>query len=409
MTTATHARPRLRDEVRLGPALKKGTGAVHYLKDDRTGWYFQVGEREFFLISRLDGASTLEEIGAQYAEKFDRRLGPQHWRQVMGLLGTRGLLVGSAGEQELDRLAEQAAQRNRKRPSLLGARLPIVDPDRAFGRWAPRLRPLFSPWFVLPALAGILALAVVVAARPGTLFADAKAAWHHPALLIGAIAVVWFSIGLHEAAHGLACKHFGGRAPEIGVLWRFPFIAPYCKADDLMLFARRSHRVYTAFAGIFVNLVVVLPFGALWLFATHGSTAQTFGAEVVFFGGINGIVNLIPFLQLDGYHMVNHALGAADLRTDSIRFAHTALTGLWRRDLSAARAYPAGRRWLFGAYAVGSVVYAAGLVARVVVLLVIAPPIATYIVLGVLGTGVVLGVVDRRVAARRETGAATPF
>ncbi|MFE3627822.1 peptidase M50, partial [Streptomyces goshikiensis] len=89
-------RPALRPDVLLSAPLLNGPATVHLVKDPVSGASFEIGPKEFFLVSRLDGSRSLAEIGAAYAQAFGRRLGEGNWQQLLALLGTRRLLAGGA-------------------------------------------------------------------------------------------------------------------------------------------------------------------------------------------------------------------------------------------------------------------------------------------------------------------------
>ena len=346
-----NARPALRDGVVLGRAHRRGDAVVHHVKDAETGWFYRVGPREHAILSLMDGTRTIAEIGDEYALRFDRRLGPDNWRQLFTMLGKRQLLADGVSRQALDalRLAREADE-NRNR-SVLRRRLPLVRPAAFFGRVAPRIGVVFTPWFVVPALLAVLALEVFVLGNIGQLRADIAAGPGIWVYLAPSIVVTWLLLVLHESAHGLTCTRFGGTAGELGVMWRFPIAAPYCKTDDVVLMPRR-HGVATAFAGVFANLVALVPFAVGYWLAEPGGFARGFCAAVLLFGSVSALLNLVPFLQLDGYHMINNALGTLDLRGETYRF-----WGALLRDRSSVRGYPTRDRWAYGVYGVSSLLF----------------------------------------------------
>ncbi|MBM0274988.1 zinc metalloprotease [Micromonospora tarensis] len=333
--------PRVRADIVLGAPLRRGDSTVHFVKDPRTGWFYQLGGREFFLLSQLDGRQTRAEVETAYADRFGRRLGSAHWTALLDMFRRRQLLVEQteAGavvddDVELVELRDRADQQRRSgRRRLWYARFPIVNPDR-FLRWlAPRLGWWYSPWFVVPALVAAAVCVVLAVSRAGDLYAASRMNIGHPLAAVS-FATTWLVIALHEVAHGLTCRRFGGAATELGVLWRFPLLTPYCKTDDVVLFARRRHRVYTAFAGVFVNLVALVPFTVGWLLSTPGSHAHALAGSLLLYGTLTVLLNLLPVLRLDGYFMLNHAVGMLDLRQETYRF-WTAL--LRRRGLESFR------------------------------------------------------------------------
>jgi putative peptide zinc metalloprotease protein len=356
------ARPRLRPDIVLGPGLRDGTQLVYHLKDPRTGWYFRIGAREMFVVSRLDGRS-IEQIDEEYREHFNRRLDERHWHQILGLLGRRHLLVGTDDEQSIAALARSARGQRTARRGLLLYRMPLLRPDALFARLVPRVRMVFSPYLVVPALLAVVAMEVYLAAHAGELLRDMRHAAGRPSTLMLGIVVIWSTVALHEAAHGLTCKHFGGTVPEIGVIWRFPLLAPYCNADDVVLFTRRWPRVATAFAGIFAGLVAILPAWPVWAFSPAGSAVHELAGFVLLVGSGVALANLVPFLQMDGYFMLNHALGMVNLRTQTYRFWRRLAGRLVRRG-AGVREYPWSARTTYLLYGMVSGLYLGSLCLR---------------------------------------------
>ena len=315
------ATPRLRPDVTLGPPLLAGAAVTHAVKDQRIGLFYRIGPKEHFIASRLDGRRSLAQIGDEYTLAYGRRLDEARWQQILGQFAGRRLLVGTDTDAALEQLAAAARDKDRAARTILHRRLPLFDPDRFLGRVEPLLRWAFARWFVVPALLVLAAMTAVIAANGAILYRDAGSIWSTAPLAgVAAIVVIWLTVALHELAHGLTCKHYGGSAPEIGVLWRFPLLSPYCKADDVVLFAGRWHRVATAFAGVFVNLLAVVPFCLLWLVTAPGGDPHRFAAFVTLYGGAFALINLVPFLRLDGYFMLGYALGMQNLRGETYRY-----------------------------------------------------------------------------------------
>ncbi|MFJ6195520.1 hypothetical protein [Micromonospora sp. NPDC092111] len=355
MTTVDAGRqPRLRPEIVLGPGQRRGEGVVHHVKDPLTGWFYRIGPREHFLLSRMDGTRSLDDLGADYAETFGRRLGPESWQQLFGMLYKRQLLAGATDDEALARLTASAAENaERAKRGPLQARFPLFDPDALFQRVGPRLSGLFHRGFVVPALAAVLALAGYVAYAWPQLTDAAFAGRRGPLPVVLGVLVAWAIIFLHECAHGLTCWHFGGRAKEIGLMWRFPMLAPYCKVDDVVLLPP-GRRVATAFAGVFVSMLALLPFAGLWALAPDGHTLHSLAGSILLFGTVTAGINLVPFLRLDGYYMLTHALNLADLRGESYRFYGRLLRG----GPAAVAGYPRRDRAAYAGYGLASAVFA---------------------------------------------------
>jgi len=338
------ARPRLRPQVRVGPPLWEGPRRVHLVGDRDTGAFLRVGEREAFLLSRLDGRASLAEIGADYADRFGRRLTADHWRSLLATLEARGLLAGAAPELLAEvRAAAEAARRAQGR-SPLRWRLPLRGAAERVPAVARALGWLLAPPVAVPlTLAGLLVCGYALAAwrELYAAFTQAPAPW---SVSVGTVVILWAMLGAHEYGHGVACHRYGGRATEIGLMWRLPLVALYCKTDDQLLFPRVGQRVATSFAGVYVNLVALLPVAALWWWGPDSGWWHGLAGALLLFGTVATLVNLLPVFGLDGYRMVEHALGALHLQRHTLRF----VAGLLRGRVGD---YPARARLVYSTYA----------------------------------------------------------
>lgn len=341
------ARPKLRDAVRIGPPLLKGETVVHVIGDRETQAFVRVGTREAFLMRQLDGRRSLADIGAVYAERFGKRLGAEHWQHLLGLLSARGL-VEPASEEQLTQVREKAAQARRPRRSLLLWRQPVrvaVDAVPAVARWTGGLlRPAVAvPLSVVGALIGVLA-----ALNWQVLYDAVEASPSRLTVSLAAVIGVWTVLACHEMGHGVAAHRYGGRPAEMGVMWRLPLVTFYCKTDDTMTFERRSDRVATSFAGLYVNLIALLPIAALWRFGPQQGWWHGLAGALLLFVTVVTAANLVPVLRLDGYNMLEHATSTMNLQSESFRF----LGRFMRRGPAGVAGYPTRARVLYTAYAV---------------------------------------------------------
>ncbi|HVB25157.1 MAG TPA: M50 family metallopeptidase [Ktedonobacteraceae bacterium] len=359
-------KPRLRADILFGPPeLSYGT-TMYYMKDSYTQWFYRIGAREYFVLSRMDGSRTLEEISAEYEAKFGRRLDQRAWTGLFKLLGTRQLLSDGVRTADLEKL-KQDAERHRKTDSngLFHWRLKLVNPDALLDRLLPWFRFAFAPAFVAPALAAILALEVFVLLHKQTIGADVQASIHGQiAVLLFALsfALFWLIAVLHETAHGLACKRFGGSVREMGIVWRYLSFFPYCTLDDIVLFHNRWHRVYAACAGTFLSLLALLPFAVLWWVSPEKSLLRDLSAMMLLLFNVASLMNLIPFIELDGYFMLSHAINIIDLRKEAQRFC---LASLWKflfKKGAGTTGYGRQGRLIYPIYGLLSLVFTAAFV-----------------------------------------------
>ncbi|MFF2060781.1 peptidase M50 [Streptomyces sp. NPDC058200] len=338
-------RPALRPDILLSPALLHGPATVHLIKEPDSGAAFEVGVKEYFLISRLDGVRSLGEIGGEYAEAFGKRLAEAHWQQLLKLLGTRGLLAGAP-----PRPAPAAPAATPLNGTLLRGTLRLVaDADATTGRLHRRLRPVLRAPVLLPLTGLMVAMEVLLAANLPELGRDTWWLVRQPVALVAVFTLLWLSTALHELAHGVSARHYGGTVSEIGLRWRLPAAVMYCTVDNYRYLRTRWHQFAVAGAGAFANLLFLLPFLAWWAALPEGDPTRRVLSGLLLLGSVQALVNLLPLPPLDGYTMLGHALRVSQLGPESGRYLRLCFS-----DRPAAAAYPRRARVLYLCYGLGS-------------------------------------------------------
>ncbi|MFB7548096.1 M50 family metallopeptidase [Streptomyces sp. NPDC056154] len=381
-------RPALRPRVLLSDALLDGAATVHLIKDTDSGSSFRVGPKEHFLIARMDGERSLREIGEEYAREYGRRLDGARWQQILRMLGTRGLLAGADARTPAGPAAPagsaasggsaapggsavsggSAAPVTRPaRPAepargvLRGSVRLVADADATTARLHRAVGFLLAPGWLVPLLVLVVAMEVVIALHVGELLVDARQLFTNPVLLTGAATLLWFSTALHELAHGVVARHHGGTVAEIGLRWRLPVVIMYCTVGNYLYLGSRWQRIHTALAGAVMNLLFLLPFCALWMFAPLDTATHDALGALLLLGSAQAIAMLVPFPPLDGYRIVSQLCGATGLAAST----GTYLRLVARRDPAAAD-YPRRARTAYLGYGLGSVLVLVLILAAVV-------------------------------------------
>ncbi|MEU3005388.1 MULTISPECIES: M50 family metallopeptidase [unclassified Streptomyces] len=374
-------RPALRPRVLLSGPLLDGAATVHLIKDAESGNSFKVGAKEHFLIARMDGERSLAEIGEAYAGEYGRRLADAHWQQLLALLGAKGLLSGAPGPKPASAPPKPASASALPKPApasalpkpasasalpekrtLLRGSLPLVaDADATTARLHRVCGFLLAPVVLVPLLGLVLAMEAVVVARSGDLLLAVKGLLTNPVLLTGTAVLLWVSTALHELAHGVVARHHGGRVAEIGLRWRLPAVIMYCTVDDYLYLGTRRHRIATAAAGAVMNLVFLLPFCALWLFAPLDDATHEAFAALLLLGSVQAFTMLVPLPPLDGYRIACQIAGATGLAASAGGYLRLAL-----RRAPEAAAYPRRARIAYPVYAAVTVLVLAAAAAAVV-------------------------------------------
>src|SRR5712692_5642452 len=225
-------------------------GTVFVVKDAVRSRFFRLREPEFRLAEQLDGATPLETARRNVEARFAATISRETFEQFVAKLAHLGLLEGETTEPR-----GATASRRWVRGNLLYLRLAAFDPDRFLERLADRVGFFFTPHF-LTVSAGLVLFA----------FGITVAHWHEVGhdlqqlYRLQVIVLAWTTVlavtAIHELAHGLVCKRFGGHVHEIGFLLICLQPALYCNVSDAWLFPQRSRRLWVTFAGAYVELVL---------------------------------------------------------------------------------------------------------------------------------------------------------
>ena len=172
------------------------------------------------------------------------------------------------------------------------------------------------------------------------------------------LAVAWFALKvLHETAHGIACKIFGGTVPRAGVA--IIFFAPLAFVDVTSSWRFRSkwQRIATAAAGMYAELfvaalsvIVASQTSAGWTHSMAINVAATAGVTTVLF-------NANPLVRFDGYYIISDLFNLPNLSGRGQKLANCSDAMVPRGRRVAASWTRPQKVWLVGIYAVGAFVW----------------------------------------------------
>jgi multidrug resistance efflux pump len=174
-------------------------------------------------------------------------------------------------------------------------------------------------------------------------------------------------IALHESAHGLTCKRYGGEVREIGFLLIYFQPAFYCNVSEAWFFPEKSKRMWVTFAGAYCELFIWSLATLIWRLTEPSSTINYLALVVMITTGITSLFNLNPLIKLDGYYLLCDYLEIPSLRPRAFRYLAARLKW-WRRPTDPIlSAVPARERRFFWAYGLVAWIYSLGLLGAVVV------------------------------------------
>ena len=136
--------------------------------------------------------------------------------------------------------------------SPLFIRLPGIDPEPFLAWGYPRLRCLYSRVFLIACLLLVLAAMTLFVVQLDVVYRKLPTFQQ----FFSAQNLIWLMVALaltkvlHELAHALTCKHFGGECHEIGVALLVFTPCLFCDTSDSWMLPNRWHRAAIGAAGM---------------------------------------------------------------------------------------------------------------------------------------------------------------
>lgn len=353
-------RPRLRAGVRVQRQPYRDE-IWHLLLDEASGRQHRINRTAFEFIGRFDGRANVNELWTRLLEKFgDAAPTQDDLLRTLSRL-SEGELVQFDRTPDIEGLFRQRATRTRgRRPWVnpLAFPIPLWDPTPLLNRLEPLTRPLLN----LPVLVLLAALVMAAAVGAGAEWAALRA---HGATYLTTpyyLGLAWICYpvikGLHEIAHALAVRRFGGEVHEMGITLLFFTPAPYVDASAASGFRNRWHRALVSAAGILVELALGALAFLAWLAVEPGLVRDLAFVTLFLCVASSLLFNGNPLLRFDGYHVMCDALDLPNLAVRSQAYwQHLARRLVAGAAHAQAPAMARGeRKWLL-LYAPASFVY----------------------------------------------------
>jgi putative peptide zinc metalloprotease protein len=360
-------RLRLREGVRVSPQQVRDE-TWYLLTDPLSGRHHRFNDIAYELIKACNGERTLNEVWEQCAAATNvDALTQGEAVRVIAQAFAANLLVGNvAPDAQAIVKAQQRDQRQRTRAAVnpLSFKVPLWDADTFLSAHIDRWRWLFTPAVATTVLTLVVLSALLLAAHASDYTAFARTHLSNGRMLL----ILWLTYplvkALHEGAHAMAVKAFGGEVHEIGVTLLMLTPVPYVDASASIGFASKRQRVAVAGAGIAVELVLASVALCLWLALEPGLLKEAAFAVVLICGVSTLAINGNPLLRFDGYHMLCDQFELPNLARRSQQYwSHCIKRGVLRVQSSRFNGHARGALpWLL-AYAPLSWLYRAFLLA----------------------------------------------
>ena len=315
----------LNSVVRLRPELKMDMRNEHeglfvVVEDPVRNKFYSIGNREYRFLSALNGSATVAEtvarFGADEAMDEDTAVRICQWAVQSNLITGDQMDATARVEKQ-----SQAMQRQKMLAAFnpISIKFKLFNPNKLLHKLTPFTGWIFTKsflavWLIVGMWATSNAFGSwdrLTSSSVGIL-SDFRWVW---LLLVWAILKV-----VHEMAHGIACKKYGGEVNESGILLLLFTPMAYVNVTSSWRFPKRSQRMVVAAAGMYVELFISFIAVIIWSSVSDGIVSDIC-YNIFFMSSVTTILfNANPLMRFDGYYIMTDGIGIANLYTKGTRW-----------------------------------------------------------------------------------------
>jgi putative peptide zinc metalloprotease protein len=317
-------RPRLSNVARISRHRYRGE-SWYVLNDVVTGRVHRFTPQTYYLLARMDGVRTLDEIWsvaldrlgdhAPTQDELIRLVGQLHAVDVIqcDIPPDTGELVERLDKERRSKLLSRYG-------SPLFIRIPLWDPDSFFERRIGLVQALWR-W---PAALAWLVTVVPAVALVALYWPELTENLSDRVLSTGNLLILWLVFPVikacHEMGHAVATKARGGEVHEMGIMLLVFTPVPYVDSSSANAFRSKWDRALVGAAGMLVETAIASLAMFLWVLLEPGFM-RSICFNVMLIAGVSTLVfNLNPLLRFDGYYILSDLLEIPNLGQRSKRF-----------------------------------------------------------------------------------------
>ncbi len=315
--------PKLRNHIKVHVHVYRGE-RWFLLQDELSGEHIRLNSRAYALIGRLDGKCTLSTIYYYLIANEAPDLSITEVVNLIGRLQRMGIISNVMDKSTLE-LVEQYRDKRRtmrfqKLISPLLIRIPLFNPDQLLNRITPYFKNVLGPLGALIWLLVVLPAAVLVFQHWNELAGEYSTDILKPTNILLLFILYPVMKLLHEFAHAICVKRWGGDVHEMGITLLVLAPIPYVDASAATAFKSKHKRMMVSAAGIVVEVFLAAIALFIWLNASDGLLRDcAFGVFTI--GAVSTVLfNANPLLKFDGYFFLQDAIEIPNLMIRSTHY-----------------------------------------------------------------------------------------
>ena len=285
--------------------------------------HFRIGLAEYRFIAKVDGVRTNAEIlKSLQADQANNKVSVSEANHIEAdqvtqianwLLAMNLVTVQRADNAtRLNAMAQQIDQAKLiSWMNPISMKVNLFNPNRFLQSIQPAAEWLFSSWFVFVwAITGAYSLSCLVS-NWQRIYSSSAGAFSSDGWLW--LLLTWFVLKVvHETAHGIACRRYGGEVPEFGVLLLLFAPMAFVNVTSMWRFSNRWQRMVVSAAGMYVELWIAFLAIIVWS-QTDGVVASTAFSVMVMSSVTTILFNANPLMRFDGYFLLSDFLAIPNL------------------------------------------------------------------------------------------------
>jgi putative peptide zinc metalloprotease protein len=353
--------PQLRSHVHLERHCYRSE-VWYVLKDPISGRTHRVNSAAYHVVGRLDGRRSVQDIWDTCIALLGEEAPSQgEMIELLGTLGDAELIQTEATPdvaQLFSRREKRAKAQTKQRLNPLAFKVALGNPTKILDLFVPLfgafLKPSVGVFWLLTAFVALL----FAGANWQEVQTYSRINLQNPRMLV----LLWLAYPiaklLHEFAHGLTVRVWGGEVKEFGVTLLAFFPVPYIDVSSASGFRSKNQRVFVSLIGVIGELLLAMIAFCLWLNMSDGLMREFCFAVMTTCTISTLLVNGNPLMKFDAYYALADQLESPGLanRSSALLLHHSQRIILGVRGGQAPSVASKEHGWLL-TYGVTALIY----------------------------------------------------
>jgi putative peptide zinc metalloprotease protein len=348
---------------------------VHIIVPDGPSHFFRFSKQQYELIKMFDGRRSYKQIADLFTRTQRVAINEAFVRTFADNMDKKEFWYRTPQEESLalyNKLAKDRKKALDKKHGKSGhgdlaiIELVYFDPDKYLTWIHEKLKFVFGARFTIFQIFMVVVMCGILGSRWDEVWNDSVKFYNFTEKSLWDL-VEFFGIfvvlgAVHETAHGMTCKHFGGESHKMGAFLMYLMPGVFCDVTQIYIYGGRWARVATLLAGVWSEIIICTWVTILWWLTPQGTWLHEISYKFILSGGIFVlIINLNPLARMDGYYIFCELTRFFDLKGNSTALLSNAVRKYIFRMPATVPVMEWRRTLFFMAYAAVAGLYSYGL------------------------------------------------